>query len=54
MLKENNAAPGIPEELTSLVRKNGHIRNQLRTFRNYKDARYRLTIIDSKILRLAR
>jgi small subunit ribosomal protein S13e len=54
ILKENNLAPTIPEDLSALLRKCVSILNHLNTFKNDKNARYRLNLIESRMHRLAR
>lgn len=52
--KENNCAPVIPEDLSSLIRKSNVIRLHLLTHRKDSDAKYRLNLINSRIHRLVR
>ncbi|KAG0439575.1 40S ribosomal protein S13 [Dictyocoela muelleri] len=54
ILKEHGVAPTIPEDLDNLVKKCSNIRNHLKEFKNDKDAKYRLNLVESKLYRLAR
>lgn len=54
ILKENSLAPTIPEDLSALQGKCVSILNHLNTFKNDKNAKYRLNLIESRMHRLAR
>lgn len=53
-LRANGAAPAIPDDLTSLMEKSNRIRQHLVQNRKDNDAKYRLTLINSRIHRLVR
>lgn len=53
-LKEEEAAPTIPEELASCVRRCMNIRSHLSEFKNDKNAKYRLILAESKMYRIIR
>lgn len=53
-LRENDLAPEIPEDLGALRNKCISIINHLNTFKNDKNARYRLNLIESRMYRLSR
>lgn len=52
--KNNNCAPIIPEDLSSLIDKSNSIRIHLLTNKKDNDAKYRLNLINSRLHRLAR
>lgn len=52
--KENNCAPIIPEDLSSLVEKSNSIRQHLLAHKKDSDAKYRLILINSRLHRLIR
>ena len=54
MLKKNGLAPDIPEDLYCLIKKAVQVRKHLDKFRQDKDAKFRLILIESRIHRLAR
>ena len=54
MLKKNGLAPDIPEDLYCLIKKAVQVRKHLDKFRQDKDAKFRLIMIESRIHRLAR
>jgi small subunit ribosomal protein S13e len=54
VLKANNVAPAIPEELYYLIKKATNVRKHLERSKHDIDAKYRLILIESRIHRLAR
>ena len=54
MLKKSGLAPEIPEDLYCLIKKAVQVRKHLDKFRQDKDAKFRLILIESRIHRLAR
>ncbi|KCZ80703.1 hypothetical protein H312_01865 [Anncaliia algerae PRA339] len=52
VLKENSVAPAIPEELDSCIKRCMSIRAHLSTFKNDKNAKYRLILAESKMYRI--
>jgi len=54
ILKTNGMAPTIPEDLYFMIKKAVSIRKHLDKNRKDKDAKFRLTLVESKIHRLAR
>ena len=54
MLKKNGLAPDIPEDIYCLIKKAVQVRKHLDKFRQDKDAKFRLILIESRIHRLAR
>jgi small subunit ribosomal protein S13e len=54
MLKKNGLAPDIPEDLYCLIKKAVQVRKHLDKFRQDKDAKFRLILIESRIHRTAR
>ena len=54
MLKKNGLAPDIPEDLYCLIKKAVQVRKHLDKFRQDKDAKFRLILIESRIHRVAR
>jgi small subunit ribosomal protein S13e len=54
VLKANNLAPAIPEELYYLIKKATNVRKHLERSKHDVDAKYRLILIESRIHRLAR
>merc|ERR1712021_302170 len=54
MLKKSGYAPEIPEDLYCLIKKAVQVRKHLDKFRQDKDAKFRLILIESRIHRLAR
>merc|ERR1711959_320872 len=54
MLKKQGLAPEIPEDLYHLIKKAVQIRKHLDKFRQDKDAKFRLILVESRIHRVAR
>merc|ERR1712178_112310 len=54
ILKKGGLAPEIPEDLYCLIKKAVQVRKHLDKFRQDKDAKFRLILIESRIHRLAR
>merc|ERR1712100_391296 len=54
ILKKNGLAPEIPEDLYCLIKKAVSVRKHLDKFRQDKDAKFRLILIESRIHRVAR
>lgn len=54
ILRTHSLAPAIPEDLGALLEKRATILGHLNTFRNDKSARYRLSLVESRMYRLAR
>ena len=54
ILKKKGFAPEIPEDLYCLIKKAVAVRKHLDKFRQDKDAKFRLILIESRIYRLAR
>jgi len=54
ILKKKGLAPEIPEDLYCLIKKAVSVRKHLDKFRQDKDAKFRLILIESRIHRLAR
>merc|ERR1712222_97279 len=54
ILKKKGFAPEIPEDLYCLIKKAVSVRKHLDKFRQDKDAKFRLILIESRIHRLAR
>ena len=54
MLKKNGLAPDIPEDIYCLIKKAVQVRKHLDKFRQDKDAKFRLILIESRIHRTAR
>merc|ERR1719387_2947644 len=54
MLKKQGLAPEIPEDLYCLIKKAVQIRKHLDKFRQDKDAKFRLILVESRIHRVAR
>ena len=54
ILKKNGFGPEIPEDLYFLVKKAVSVRKHLSKFRQDKDSKFRLILIESRIHRLAR
>ena len=54
LLKKNGLAPEIPEDLYCLIKKAVSVRKHLDKFRQDKDAKFRLILIESRIHRVAR
>lgn len=53
-LKNNNAAPSMPEDLTALMTRASEIRLHLQIHKKDNDAKYRLNLINSRLHRLLR
>lgn len=53
-LKQNNAAPVIPDDLAALVARANSIRLHLKNFKKDNSAKYRLILINSRLHRLVR
>ena len=54
ILKKKGLAPEIPEDLYCLIKKAVSVRRHLDKFRQDKDAKFRLILIESRIHRLSR
>lgn len=54
ILKKNGAAPQLPEDLYSLIKKAVSVRKHLEKNKRDNDAKFRLILIESRIHRLAR
>ena len=54
MLKKSGLAPEIPEDLYCLIKKAVQVRKHLDKFRQDKDAKFRLILIESRIHRTSR
>merc|ERR1712232_986101 len=54
ILKTNGLAPELPEDLYCLIKKAVSVRKHLDKFRQDKDAKFRLILIESRIHRIAR
>merc|ERR1712060_443858 len=54
MLKKAGLSPDIPEDLYCLIKKAVQVRKHLDKFRQDKDAKFRLILIESRIHRTAR
>merc|ERR1711977_558956 len=54
ILKKKGLAPEIPEDLYCLIKKVVSVRKHLDKFRQDKDAKFRLILIESRIHRIAR
>jgi small subunit ribosomal protein S13e len=54
ILRANNLAPAIPEDLYHLIKKAVSVRKHLERYRKDKDAKYRLILIESRVHRLSR
>jgi small subunit ribosomal protein S13e len=54
ILKKNNLAPTLPEDLYYLIKKAVNVRKHLERNGKDKDAKYRLILIESRIHRFAR
>eukprot|EP01028_Stygiella_incarcerata_P001278 TRINITY_DN120_c0_g1_i2.p1 TRINITY_DN120_c0_g1~~TRINITY_DN120_c0_g1_i2.p1 ORF type:complete len:149 (-),score=31.22 TRINITY_DN120_c0_g1_i2:60-506(-) len=54
LLKIEGMAPEIPEDLYHLIKKAVAVRKHLEKFRQDKDAKFRLILVESRIHRLAR
>ena len=54
ILKSNNLAPEIPEDLYHLIKKAVSIRKHLDRNRKDKDSKFRLILCESRVHRLAR
>merc|ERR1711976_622668 len=54
ILKAKGLAPDIPEDLYHLIKKAVSMRKHLERNRNDKDAKFRLILVESRILRQAR
>ena len=54
ILKAHGLAPDLPEDLYFLIKKAVSVRKHLDKFRQDKDAKFRLILIESRIHRLAR
>lgn len=54
VLKKNGLAPEIPEDLYHLIKKAVIMRKHLDRNRRDKDTKFRLILVESKLLRLAR
>ena len=54
MLKKAGLAPDIPEDLYCLIKKAVQVRKHLDKFRQDKDAKFRLILIESRIHRTSR
>lgn len=54
ILQKNGLDAEIPEDLASLIEKCLSIKNHLNIFKNDKNAKYRLNLIESRMYRLAR
>jgi small subunit ribosomal protein S13e len=54
ILKKNNLAPEIPEDLYHLIKKAVAVRKHLERNRADRDSKFRLILIESRIHRLAR
>lgn len=53
-LRENGVAPAIPDDLTALIEKSNRMRQHLTHNNKDSDAKYRITLINSRIHRLVR
>jgi len=54
ILKKNGLSPEIPEDLYCLIKKAVSVRKHLDKFRQDKDAKFRLILIESRIHRVSR
>ena len=54
VLKKNGLAPEIPEDLYHLIKKAVTVRKHLEKYRQDKDSKYRLILIESRIHKLSR
>jgi len=54
ILKANGLQPSLPEDLYHLIKKAVSVRKHLEKFRKYKDAKFHLILIESRIHRLGR
>jgi small subunit ribosomal protein S13e len=54
ILRAKGLAPEIPEDLYCLIKKAVNVRKHLEKFRQDKDSKFRLILIESRIHRLAR
>ena len=54
ILKKNGLSPELPEDLYCLIKKAVSVRKHLDKFRQDKDAKFRLILIESRIHRIAR
>lgn len=54
VLKQNELAPEIPEDLYFLIKTAVSIRKHMRTNRKDKNAKYRLILLESRIHRISR
>ena len=54
ILKVKGVAPQIPEDLYHLIKKAVNIRKHIEKFRQDKDGKFRLILVESRIHRLAR
>ena len=54
ILKVKGVAPSIPEDLYHLIKKAVNIRKHIEKFRQDKDGKFRLILVESRIHRLAR
>jgi len=54
VLKKSGLGPEIPEDLYHLIKKAVNVRKHLEKFRQDKDAKFRLILIESRIHRLSR
>ncbi|KAF0852951.1 40S small subunit ribosomal protein uS15 (rpS13) [Andalucia godoyi] len=54
LLKAKGLAPEIPEDLYCLIKKAVNVRKHLEKFRQDRDSKFRLILIESRIHRLAR
>mmetsp|Transcript_5723 Transcript_5723/g.9091 ORF Transcript_5723/g.9091 Transcript_5723/m.9091 type:complete len:152 (-) Transcript_5723:138-593(-) len=54
ILKVKGVAPTIPEDLYHLIKKAVNIRKHIEKFRQDKDGKFRLILVESRIHRLAR
>lgn len=54
VLKKEGLGPEIPEDLYHLIKKAVNVRKHLEKFRQDKDAKFRLILIESRIHRLSR
>merc|ERR1712123_36588 len=53
ILKKNGLSPELPEDLYCLIKKAVSVRKHLDKFRQDKDAKFRLILIESRIHRIA-
>jgi len=54
ILKKAGLSPDLPEDLYMLIKKAVSVRKHLERFRQDKDAKFRLILIESRIHRVAR